>query len=67
MVRNNNHKGESIQQVIDFVKTSGGIDYTHQVMQKFVDEALEILQTFKPSAYKESLQQMVEFTISRSK
>jgi octaprenyl-diphosphate synthase len=67
MVRNNNHKGKSIQQVIDFVKTSGGIDYTHQVMQKFVDEALEILQTFKPSAYKESLQQMVEFTISRSK
>jgi len=67
MVRNNNHRRKSVQQVIDFVKISGGIDYAHQVMQKFVDEALEILQEFKASAYKESLQQMVDFTISRNK
>ena len=67
MVKNNNHKKKSVQQVIDFVKSSGGIEYAQEVMGSFVDEALEILHALNPSAYRDSLHQMVEFTISRNK
>ena len=67
MVKNNHHKRKSVQQVIDFVKSSGGIDYAQKIMSNFVEEALEILDTFSPSPYKDSLHQMVEFTISRNK
>jgi octaprenyl-diphosphate synthase len=67
MVKNNNHKSKNIQLIIDFVKDSGGINYANLVMQKFVDEALELLDGFKDTSYKDSLQQMVEFTISRNK
>ena len=67
IIRNNNHQRKSVQQVIDFVKISGGIEYANLAMQRFVEEALQILQEFKSSAYRDSLQQMVEFTISRNK
>jgi octaprenyl-diphosphate synthase len=67
MVKHNNHKRKSVQQVIDFVKSSGGIEYAQEVMGRFVDEALEILDALSPSAYRDSLRQMVEFTISRNK
>lgn len=67
LVKNSNHKKKQVQMVIDFVKDSGGIPYAKTVMRKFVDDAQEILNQFQDSEYKESLQQMVEFTISRNK
>ncbi len=67
MVKNNHLNKKSVQQVIEFVKASGGIDYANSVMRQFVDEALEILDQFSPSSYRDSLHQMVEFTISRSR
>jgi octaprenyl-diphosphate synthase len=53
--------------VIDFVKDSGGIEYAEGVMEKYFNEALEILQTFEDSAYKESLNNLVQYTILRNK
>ncbi|GJM27777.1 MAG: polyprenyl synthetase [Cyclobacteriaceae bacterium] len=67
IVKNNNHKRKNVQLVIDFVKATGGITYANQIMRQFVDEALQILNEFDDSSYRESLQQMVEFTISRNK
>ena len=56
-----------MQEVIDFVKKSGGIEYAQSVMEKFYNEALEILGTFSDSVFKNSLNDMVEFTIMREK
>ena len=67
IVKNNNHRSKNVKAVIEFVKKSGGIDYAHQVMQQYVDEALKILDGFEDSSYKNSLQQMVDFTISRNR
>ena len=36
-------------------------------MQKFYDEAMEILNSFEDSVYKQSLGQLVQFTIERNK
>ena len=67
IVRSNNHKNKNVGTVISFVKASGGIEYANKVMKEYVREALAILEEFPSSAYRDSLKQMVEFTISRNK
>ena len=67
IVKNNNHRNKNVRMVIDFVKASGGIEYANQVMRRYVDEALQILDDFADSTYKDSLRDMVEFTVSRNK
>ena len=67
IIRNESEKPRKVQEVIDFVKSSGGIEYAQRVMQGFVDEATAILHTFAPSPYREALGNLVQFTIERTK
>jgi octaprenyl-diphosphate synthase len=67
IIKNQSHKSKKVQEVITFVKASGGIEYAQAVMEKFYDEALEILGTFKDSTYKNSLRDLVQFTIMRER
>lgn len=66
-IKNQSHKSKKVHEVIDFVKSSGGIEYAEGVMEKFYNEALDILQSFDDSAYKNSLNGLVQFTILRNK
>jgi octaprenyl-diphosphate synthase len=65
IVKNESEKPKKVKEVIDFVKSSGGIGYAQQAMKRYYDQALSLLQTLPDSAYKTSLQQLVEFTIER--
>jgi octaprenyl-diphosphate synthase len=67
LVKNQSHKPAKVREVIDFVKQSGGIEYTNQVMQKFYQEAQAILHAFPPSDYQTALDELVKFTIERAK
>lgn len=67
IVRNLSHKSKKVQEVIDFVKASGGLDYATRVMEKYYQQAMDLLHSFPDSAYKNSLQQLVQYTIERSK
>jgi octaprenyl-diphosphate synthase len=67
IIKNQSHKSKKVQEVIAFVKASGGIEYAQSVMEKFYNEALEILKTFKDSTFKNSLNDLVQFTIMREK
>lgn len=67
IVRNQSHKTKKVQEVIDFVKASGGLEYATEVMERYYREALELLDSFSDSAYKNSLRQLVQYTIERSK
>ncbi len=58
---------QNVNEVIEFVKASGGIDYARGVMMKFYQEALDILEKFEDSIYKRSLADLVQFTIERNK
>jgi octaprenyl-diphosphate synthase len=53
--------------VIDFVKASGGIEYAKNAMESYFKEALDILESFGDSNYKNSLRNLVNFTIQREK
>ncbi|NJN24556.1 MAG: polyprenyl synthetase family protein [Cyclobacteriaceae bacterium] len=67
MIKNQSHKSKKVQEVIDFVKGSGGIEYAREVMQKYYNEALDILHSFRDSPFKSSLSDLVQFTIMREK
>ncbi|AMJ65093.1 polyprenyl synthetase family protein [Hymenobacter sp. PAMC 26628] len=66
-VKNNGGHRERVQQVIEFVKQSGGLDYAIATMEKYRDEAIEILHTFPESASRTSLEQLINYTIEREK
>lgn len=66
IVKNESEKPKKIREVIEFVKQSGGIEYALEAMNKFHQEALQILSSFPDSDYKKSLLQLVQFTIERS-
>lgn len=66
IVRRESDKPKKVREVIEFVKKSGGIEYAQAAMERFYQQALEILKEFPESKYKTSLGQLVEYTINRA-
>lgn len=67
IVKSNNQNQKKVQEVIDYVKANGGIEYAESVMHDYYEKSKEILNTFPDSNYKTSLGQLVQFTIERAK
>jgi octaprenyl-diphosphate synthase len=66
IVKNESEKPKKVKEVIEFVKSSGGIEYAYAAMNRFHQEALQILEDFPDTVYKRSLVQLVQFTIDRN-
>ena len=67
IVRNHNTNPKKIQEVIDFVTQNQGLDYATREMNRYIEEARAILNSFPDSAAKSSLLDLMEYTISRKK
>ena len=67
LVKKAEKKPKLVHEVIDFVKASGGIDYAISVMESYHQKAKDILETLPESAYRNSLEDLVQFTIERTK
>lgn len=67
LVKNKSDQPQKVQEVIEFVKASGGIEYTKEVMHRFYQEAKDLLQEFPDSEYKDSMFQLVKYVIEREK
>lgn len=67
MIRNRSEEKKAVNEVIGFVKKSGGLEYAETVMNRYYQEALEILKSFPDSVYKTSLSDLVSYTIDRKK
>lgn len=67
LVKNHNENSEKVEEVIQFVRASGGLDYATQKMLQFQQEAFDILAKFPDNLYKEGLKQLVKFTTERKK
>jgi octaprenyl-diphosphate synthase len=65
MIKNSEKKSTNVKKIIDFVVAKGGIDYATQKMNIFLSEAITILKTYPDSTYRNSLEQLLAFTISR--
>lgn len=66
-VKNHNKDKKRVKEVIHFVKEKGGLDYAVNKMKLFQAEALELLNTYPESEFKQSLEMMVNYVIERKK
>ena len=55
-----------IQEVINFVKENGGMEYAEMKMHQYRDKALAILDSYPDSEVKDSLRAFVLYTTSRN-
>ena len=55
-----------INQIISLVKETGGLDYAIDTMNKYNKLALDELDTFEDSQYKNSLKKMINYVIQRN-
>lgn len=67
MIRNKSKNKKAVQEIIQFVKNSGGLEYAQNIMQDFYKEALEVLESFPKSNYRDALSDLVTYTIARKK
>ncbi|MFN7258912.1 MAG: polyprenyl synthetase family protein [Cyclobacteriaceae bacterium] len=65
IVKNESEKPKKVKEVIEFVKKSGGIEYAKEAMNRYYAEALDLLKELPDSTYRNSLSELVKFTIER--
>lgn len=66
-VKNKNKDVKRVKEVIEFVKSSGGLAYAVSKMKAYQQQALQILNNYPESPYKISLILMVNYVIERKK
>ena len=54
-----------VKEIIAFVKEKGGIEYATEKMKEYQSKALELLETYPDSPYKDALLTMVNYVIER--
>ena len=64
-VKKYNKDKKRVKEVIAFVKTHNGLEYATAKMKEFQEKALNILNDFPASPYKEALTLMVNYVIDR--
>lgn len=66
-VKNHNKDKKRVNEVIEFVKANGGLDYAVQKMKFYQKKATDILNEYPDNEYKQSLQLMIDYVIEREK
>jgi octaprenyl-diphosphate synthase len=66
-IKNHNKNSKRVNEVINFVRQNGGLDYAVCKMKSFQKEALNLLAPFPDSIYRKSLILMVNYVIERNK
>lgn len=64
-IKRYNNDNKKVRELVEFVKSSGGMDYAITVMKDYQQKALDILSEFPDSEAKKSLQLMLDYVISR--
>jgi octaprenyl-diphosphate synthase len=67
IIRAKKKSSDDIRRVVDFVYSSGGIEYAVEMMHLYRDKALAILDTYPSGEVNESLRELVLYTTSRKK
>ena len=64
-IKRYNNDTKRVKELIDFVKSSGGLDYAISVMKDYQQRAKNILNEFPDSEAKHSLNLMLDYVIER--
>jgi octaprenyl-diphosphate synthase len=65
VMKNHNRDRARVKELIAMVKERGGLDYSTQVMYRYRDKALQLLDQFDHSVEAEGLRKLIEFVIER--
>lgn len=65
IVKNNSTDREKVNEVIDYVQKSGGIQYANEKMLEYKKAALDILNTFPESPATSAMRELVDYVIDR--
>jgi octaprenyl-diphosphate synthase len=65
IVKNKNEDSKAIKRAIELVVTGGGIEYAHQKMIEYKNQALNLIREIPDSEAKKSLIGLVEYTTNR--
>ena len=65
IVKNNNNDNRKVAKVIKFVFDNGGIEYATARMNEYKDKALKILKEFPENEARNSLEDLVLYTVNR--
>lgn len=66
-IKKDHDKKEKVNELIAYVNSHGGIEYTKKVMQSYIQEALACLTSIPDSDSKKALIQLVHYIIDRNK
>ncbi len=66
-IKHESENPQKVQEVIQFVKSTGGLAYANERMNAFADEARTLLAQFPDSQYRNSLSDLIGYTIERVK
>jgi len=66
-IKNHNTDKKRVSEMIIFVKEKNGLEYAVQKMKEYQQQALEILQKYPKSEFKDALELMVNYVIDRKK
>lgn len=61
------NKKDSVKEIINFVKSNGGIDYSERIALDYAEKAKNELSIFPDTASKKSMIDIVDFVINRKK
>ncbi|BAP32563.1 putative geranyltranstransferase [Chryseobacterium sp. StRB126] len=64
-IKRYNNNPKRVKELIEFVKSSGGLEYSITVMKDFQQKAKDILNEFPESEARKSLHSMLEYVIER--
>lgn len=64
-VKRHNRDKKRVREVIEKVKATGGLIYAEEKMEEFRQKALALLLEFPQDVYRDALEQMVNYVISR--
>ena len=64
-IKRYNNDTKKVRELVEFVKSSGGMDYAIKTMKDYQQKALDILAEFPDNQAKESLKLMLDYVINR--
>jgi len=67
IIKNHNENPEKVAEVIDYVVKSGGIEYATKRMHEYKEKALALLKTLPENESRDSLEELITYTIERKK
>lgn len=66
-IKRNHNERDKVQEVINFVHASGGMDYARQIMNRYRQEAFDILHSLPENDARHALEHLVLYVTERKK